>query len=199
MSGQMSRKKWTNVPHFKDKCPIFAHFRGKIRIMGIHCPNPVPFLSHVCPQMSQKCPDKCPAFLGQMSCEKWTNVPWCIGNPPICFQQASNRIIFPVHLYATVRNPLSIGSKCQQTRHSTGNNVTPLLPPCYYVTDSRKQKQGQHHSAPCFCKNLFMKYCCPLPVTTVVLVILTLPSGLFTVRSFTPNSPISMLLCVGIL
>lgn len=44
--------------------------------------------------------------------------------------------------------------------------VTHMLPPCYYVTDSRKQKQGKHHSAPCFCKNLFIKYCCPLPVTT---------------------------------
>lgn len=147
---------------------------------------------------------------GQMSRVFGTNVLRKMDKCPMVHWKSSN--LFPtgfqsdnifrtsaVHMYATVRNPLSIGSKCQQISHSTGNNVTPLLPPCYYVTDSRKQKQGQHHSAPCFCKNLFMKYCCPLPVTTVVLVILTLPSGLLTVRSFTPNSPISMLLCVGIL
>lgn len=147
---------------------------------------------------------------GQMSCEKWTNVPWYIGNPPICFQQASNRITFPVHLPYICTQLSAI--RCQLAANASRQGialvtmllpcyrcVTHMLPPCYYVTDSGKQKQGQHHSAPCFCKNLFMKYCCPLPVTTVVLVILTLPSGLLIVRSFTSNSFSSMALCVGIL
>lgn len=118
---------------------------------------------------------------------------------PTDFQSDNISRTSAVHLYATVHNSLSIGSKFQQIRHSSSNNVTAALPICYYVTYSRKQKQGKHYSAPCFCKNLFIKYCCPLPVTTVVLVILTLPSGLLMVRSFTSNSPISMLLCVGIL
>lgn len=47
-------------------------------------------------------------------------------------------------------------------------------------------------------RNLFVKYCCPFPVTFVVLFIFTDPSGLLTVDSFTSKSPISMLLCVGI-
>lgn len=47
-------------------------------------------------------------------------------------------------------------------------------------------------------KNLLIKYCCPFPVTLVVLLILTEPSGLFTVLSFTSNNPISILRCVGI-
>ena len=154
---------------------------------------------------------------GQMSRKKWTNVLRKMDKCPMVHWKSSN--LFPtdfqsdnifrtsaVHLYAIVCKPLSIDSKCQQIRHNAGNNVTPMLPLRYsYVTamllcnEFQKAKAGEYHSAPCFCKNLFMKYCCPLPVTTVVLVILTLPSGLLTVRSFTPNSPISMLLCVGIL
>lgn len=174
-------------------------------------------MSQPCPILVPRLSENVPKMSGQMSRVFGTNVPQKIDKCPIAHWKPSN--LFPtdfqsdnisrtsaVHLYAIVRNPPSIDSKCQQIRHNTGNNVTPMLPLRYsYVTAMlpcnrfQKTKAGEYHSAPCFCKNLFMKYCCPLPFTTVVLVILTLPSGLLTVRSFTSNSPISMLLCVGIL
>lgn len=47
-------------------------------------------------------------------------------------------------------------------------------------------------------RNLFIKYCCPFPVTLVVLIILAEPSELFMILSFTSRSPCSMLFCVGI-
>lgn len=47
-------------------------------------------------------------------------------------------------------------------------------------------------------RSLFVKYNCPFPVTFVVLLIFTEPSGLLTVDSFTSKSPSSMLFCVGI-
>ena len=67
------------------------------------------------------------------------------------------------------------------------------------VVFKSNKRAGGNYSPPCSCKNLFIKYCCPLPVTTVVLVTLVLPSGLLMARSFTSNSIISILRCVGIL
>ena len=46
-------------------------------------------------------------------------------------------------------------------------------------------------------KNLFTKYCCPLPVTFGVFVTMICPSGFVTVRSLISNQPASMLFCVG--
>lgn len=82
-------------------------------------------------------------------------------------------------------------------------NVSPalhpvtILLPCNVFTANKPYCKS--YAPSCFCKNLFMKYCCPFPVTSTVFVILILPSGFVTVRSLISNSFISMLRCVGIL
>lgn len=56
---------------------------------------------------------------------------------------------------------------------------------------------NQHTCKQCSVINKFTKYIWPLPVTLVVLVTLTLPSGLETVLFLISISFISMLRCVG--
>lgn len=109
-----------------------------------------------------------------------------------CISKGSQRCIRFVFPKANVRIRLCI-------REDTARSC-PFPSRLSYVPHKKAaKKQVENYSPPCSCKNLFIKYCCPFPVTTVVLVILTLPSGLLTVRSFTSNSFISMLRCVGIL
>ena len=48
-------------------------------------------------------------------------------------------------------------------------------------------------------KNIFTKYCCPLPVTFGVLLTLVWPSEWLMTVSLISNSPISMDFCVGML
>lgn len=64
--------------------------------------------------------------------------------------------------------------------------------------------QGTNHTSSCaehsyLPRNLLIKYCCPFPVISTVLVIRTEPSGLLIVLSLISNSPSSMLFCVGML
>lgn len=83
----------------------------------------------------------------------------------VCFQ------IFALHL------PRLRPNGCNEYS-APAMRLPPMRPLYFHMADPRKQLQRTHHPAPCSCKNLFMKYCCPFPVTTGVLVILTLPSGL---------------------
>lgn len=56
-----------------------------------------------------------------------------------------------------------------------------------------KKEQIRNLSYICSCKNLLIKYCCPFPVTFVVLEMLVCPSACEITVSFTSNSPSSIL------
>lgn len=137
--------------------------------MSQPCPILVPRLSANVPKMS-----------GQMSRVFGTNVLRKMDKCPMAHWKSSN--LFPtdfqsdnifrtsaVHLYATVRNPLSIDSKCQQIRHSTGNNVTPMLLLRYsYVTAMllcngfQKAKTGETSLRPLLLQKPIYKILLPL-------------------------------------
>ena len=89
---------------------------------------------------------------------------------------------------------------CCLVRHTCGTLIPPLVVLAWIFSGTLHALvllfacTAGYFSHPTFssAKNLLIKYCCPLPVTFVVLLILTEPSGLLTVDSFTSNNPSSI-------
>lgn len=131
------------------------------------------------------------------------------GTPPYSFlqswkaQRCTIARIRGAITYALIRIPVRLAKRHIVTE-SDGNvtksdgNVTHCDTPMAIARPMAEKWQGRCHHPPCL-KNLFMKYCCPLPVTSTVLVIRMLPPGLANVRSRISKRFSSMPRWVGML